>query len=72
MEALIKTLSVAEATEKLRTLGLQISPDTVRQGLQQKIFPFGDYIQSKTGNPIYFVYEKLFLEWIAKRLEEPA
>ena len=41
---MIRTLTAAEATERLRAEGIRISPETIRAGLQQKVFPFGDCV----------------------------
>ena len=65
-EVMIPTLSVAEATEKLRALGVKISPDTLRLGLQQGVYPFGVHIKSERA-PVYQVYAKLLDAWIAER-----
>ena len=37
----IETMTVEEATEKLRSLGMKISPTTLRDGMAQGQFPFG-------------------------------
>lgn len=67
----IQTLTVEEATEKLRTMGVRISPDTLRRGLQQKVFPFGDCIISEKA-PRFLIYGKLFQKWVAERAAEGA
>ena len=64
---MIKTLTVREATERLRALGMKITVDTMYSGLQQGVFPFGQHIETKNGNPVYLVYEKLFKQWIEER-----
>ena len=64
----IETMSCQEATERLRAMGMKISPETVRSGLQQKVFPFGDYIATPAGNPVYIIYTRLFEEWAARRV----
>lgn len=35
---MIEALTAAEATERLRAEGLRISPDTIRDGIQQGYF----------------------------------
>ena len=65
----IMTLTVQEATERLRAMGVRISPDTLRDGIRQNIFPFGDHIETKAGNPVYLIYEKLFNQWAAQRAQ---
>lgn len=62
----IETLSPKEATEELRSMGMKISIDTLRDGIEQKVFPFGDCIQTKNGNPVYEIYRKKFDSWVAE------
>ena len=67
---MIETLTVAEATEKLRALGLRISAETLRKGLEQGVFPFGEHIQGRTGGNCYFIYRRLFDAWVKERAAE--
>lgn len=62
----ISTLTVEEACAELRSAGLKISPETIRMGLKQKRFPFGDCIVSEKSVRCY-VYKKLLEDWIAER-----
>ena len=39
---MIEALTAAEATEVLRNAGLRITPETIRDGIQKKVFPFGN------------------------------
>ena len=64
---MIETLTVAETTQLLRSLGMKISPGTIYLGIEQGTFPWGDCIRSKEGNPTYFVYRVLLEDWIAER-----
>lgn len=65
----IETMTVEEATQKLRSMGVRISPTTLREGILQGQFPFGNCIKSekskKTG--VFFVWTRLFNEWVAER-----
>ena len=56
-------LTAAEATERLRTMGMKISPEILRDGIEQGRFPFGDLIRTKNDNPRCYVYEKKLVEW---------
>lgn len=60
-------LNIQETTEQLHRWGMKISPETVRFGIQQRVFPFGDCISGEK-HPIFFVYEKLLNEWAAQHL----
>lgn len=63
----IDIISAERAAEKLRAMGMRISPDTVRRGVQQGVFPFGDVIDCAGGVRCY-VYTKLLEKWIKERL----
>lgn len=67
---IIPTINVTDATNILRGMGMRISPDTLRDGIEQGQFPFGHCIRSRTGNPVYFVYKRLFDQWVAERALE--
>ena len=62
----IETMTPEEATERLRAAGMKISPTVIRDGLRQKIFPFGDAIESERSCR-FFVYTRLLEEWMAAR-----
>lgn len=63
----IRTITVAEATERLRAMGMKISPEIVRDGIEQRRFPFGDVIRTKSGSPRCYVYEKSLMEWASEK-----
>ena len=67
MQKRIKALTTAEASERLRAAGLRMSPETLRDGIQQGVFPFGDVIRSKNDNPRCYVYERKLMEWAEER-----
>jgi len=66
----IETLNVEQATTILRHMGMRISPVAVRRGIEQGVFPFGDYIQMDKGTPVYQIYKRLFDAWVAERAVE--
>lgn len=62
----IETLTVKEAVEQLRALGLSITPERLAAGIRQGVFPFGSAVQlSKMSVEIYKV---LFEKWIQERV----
>lgn len=65
----IETLTPQEATEVLRKHGMKLSPDTLRHGLEQGLYPFGLCIQCDK-QPVYQIFAKLFYRWIAERTTE--
>ena len=64
---MIETLTVAETTERMRTAGIRISPETLRDGLEQGVYPFGVHIKSRHGGNVYQVFAKLLDDWIDER-----
>lgn len=65
----IQTINTQQATERLRRMGMKISPDTIRRGIQQGVFPFGDCIMTDRGAHCY-IYVRLLDEWVKERLSE--
>ena len=68
MDIKIETMTVAEATEKMRAMGIKISAETLRDGIEQKVYPFGDFVCKRTGGKVYTIYTKLFDEWVKARI----
>lgn len=62
----IETLTPAQAAKHLREMGMKISVDTLRLGLQQKVYPFGIYIDHD-GSPVYQIFKRQFEEWVTER-----
>lgn len=62
---MIETLTLEAATERLRAEGLRISKDTLRDGIQQKVFPFGDYVERTNSKaPWCYIYADELEDWI--------
>ena len=68
---MIKTVTPARAAEILREHGMRTSAETLRYGLAQGRFPFGEAITSPTGDNTYYIYERLLMNWIRQREEIP-
>lgn len=64
---MIETLNAVEATEILRNVGLRISPETVRDGIQQGVFPFGDCVMSGGKVKWCYIYRNQLDRWIAEK-----
>lgn len=62
----IQTINTQQATERLRGMGMKISPDTIRRGIQQGVFPFGDCVVTDRGAHCY-IYVRLLDEWVKER-----
>ena len=63
----IETITPAEATEQLRALGLKISTEVLRDGIDQGKFPFGVSIKSRHGGTVYHIYKRQFDAWVSER-----
>ena len=61
----IETLTVDEAVEELRELGMSITPERLRAGIHQGVFPFGTAVQLK--HMTVEIYRVLFDKWKAER-----
>ena len=69
---MIEVLNIEAANVVLRNHGVRISPETLRSGIEQKVFPFGDCIRTKNGNPVFLVYQKQLDDWIEAHTGEGA
>jgi hypothetical protein len=63
------TINAEEAAAMLRKVGISITAKTIRAGLRQRVFPFGDYIEaeSKDEKPTVKIYTKLLRKFIEER-----
>lgn len=60
------TITPEQAAERLREIGMKITPTTIRDGMAQGRFPFGDYIKTEKSCVCY-VYPRLLERWIEDR-----
>ena len=51
----ISTLTPQDAAQYLRDRGLSISPDTLRQGIKQGVYPFGIVIEMERS-PVFQIF----------------
>lgn len=66
MDGKIGLMTVEEAAQKMRDMGMKISAKTLREALAQDKFPFGTYIKSEKSC-VCFVYTRLFEKWAEER-----
>lgn len=66
----IRTLNAADATELLRSMGMKISPEILRLGIEQKVFPFGVVIRTPNDTPRTIIFERQLMEWAKTAGEE--
>lgn len=64
---MIEALTAAEATECLRAAGLRISPETLRDGILQGVFPFGSCITNGDKIKWCYIYGTQLETWIKER-----
>lgn len=65
MKKMIEVISVNEACRILGEYGYSITPQKLRLGLTQCVYPFGDAIQFKQWD--FDIYKHLLLKWIRER-----
>lgn len=72
MEETIEIMTAEEATQKLRAMGMKISPSMLVRGIRSHEFPFGNCIPAeKSGeSPRTYVYTVLFEDWVAQRVRK--
>lgn len=63
----IEMMTVEQTVERLRSLGMKISPELLRDGIEQRVFSFGSHIKSRHGGSEYKIYRRLFDEWVSAR-----
>ena len=63
---IISTMTPQSTAEYLRARGMSISPDTLRRGIEQGVYPFGLCIKTD-GSAVYQIFKRLLDEWIAER-----
>lgn len=59
-------LTAEKAVARLRQAGMKISRETLRMGLEQRVFPFGDCVRTD-ASPVCWIYRVLLENWIAER-----
>lgn len=64
------TITLVKTMDILREEGYEISPDKLKAGICQGVYPWGDVISRTEGlnkNDIYVVYTMLLKKWLEKR-----
>ncbi|MBR0281025.1 MAG: hypothetical protein IJQ81_05445 [Oscillibacter sp.] len=59
-------MTTEEAVARLREVGMRTSRETLREGLAQRVFPFGDCVLTDKS-PVCYIYRALLEKWIAER-----
>ena len=67
---MIGTMTAAQAAQVMREMGIRVSPQTIREGLEQGKYPFGECIEKKSGRNVYHIYTRLFEEWLEGRIDQ--
>ena len=69
---MITQLSAAEAVELMRERGLRINPETLREGMMDRRYPFGECFKTSNGSVRCLVYKSLLLRWLDEREDAEA
>ncbi len=67
----IKTITPDEVRKRLRAAGVSISTTTIRDGLKQRVFPFGYAIETEKSVR-FLISEKTFEKWMQDWADEEA
>lgn len=59
-------MSPEEVSQELRKLSVRTSPDKIRAGIEQGVYPFGVCIHLAT--PCYEIYRVKFRQWIDENI----
>lgn len=68
----IETLNPRQAADYLRSIGMSTSDSTIRKGLEQGVFPFGDAVKMENGSYTYYIYRGRLERWIRDVANEEA
>lgn len=71
-DVVIEIMTPQEATQRLRSMGMKISPQMLVRGIRNQAFPFGTCIPAeKPGeSPRTYIYTVLFEDWVAQRVRK--
>ncbi len=62
----IETMNAAQAAAVLRGMGMNTSPEKIRNGIQQGVYPFGDAVVMEKQT-ICTIYRKQLMDWARER-----
>ena len=62
----LETMTVAQVVEELRALGVKTTPNKIRAGIIQGVYPFG--VRIKMENDEFEIYRTKFEAWKAERV----
>lgn len=65
---MIETMTLHQASKYLRDKGLILSPDTLADGLEHGVYPFGVCIRTDRSR-VFQIFKKKLDKWIAEREE---
>ena len=65
---MIETMTLNQASKYLRDKGLILSPDTLADGLENGVYPFGVCIRTDRSR-VFQIFKKKMDAWIAEREE---
>lgn len=68
MRMKMPTMTPEEVCEELRTLGVKTSPEKIRAGIDQGVYPFGVVIH--LASPCYEIYRVKFNQWVRENIKQ--
>lgn len=63
MSKRIETLNPRDTADYLRSIGMSTTDGTIRKGIEQGVFPFGDAVKTEKGYT-YYIYRGRLERWI--------
>lgn len=66
---IIPTMTLNELAERMRSLGLHVSNDTLGAAIEAGLYPFAIAVRKREGGQRNFeIYKVLFDRWVAERM----
>lgn len=66
---MIETMTLHQASKYLRDKGLSLCSDTLADGIEQGVLPFGVCVRSEKSR-VFLIFRRQVDEWLAEREEE--
>ena len=66
---IIPTMTLNELAERMRSLGLHVSNDTLGAAIEAGLYPFAIAVRKReVGQRAFEIYKVLFDRWVAERM----
>ena len=64
----LETMTVAQVVDELRALGVKTTPNKIRAGIIQGVYPFGVHIAMENNE--FEIYRTQFEQWKADKITQ--